>query len=595
MAFDLSELKKAMEFDVETVKFGVLHFAAITSPQVDDLGNRAAKGAAGDDLVRGLAVFLVNRTGSDGIKVGLSEADAEALEANELEQIAESFITRNAYLQPGFYEAKRRPDKKIDMLERLGGESAPDYLKRIFEAHHKAMLEFHRKITEPASSIAKRMLDQVGGAHSLQNALKQAGLTANLATGLYPELSTDPFARFQTAANSLTRFDEEVKRQAQSLTQFAGIEPTSFERAVESARKASLIIDPVLDDFSKQISESVLPINDALKSIADSIQGLGLGDSFSSSFAVLGTGLTGSDEWRKLYETQFKLPKLSVFDTLARDSKIIAASFGALSPSLDEFRSGIRKISSPWLKISHEIDSLNGLSGMFAIGKGLHSLKPYDDDLTDFLRGMFGDWRDAGVFPEDIEADPIAREELVVSLGFDARLTDFPKATFRSWLDITRIREPDNRYPVTIVDVPEEVVEGFKLVRGVEFEIRTFIMRVLAAHIGPKWMKQRVHPDLRKKWEDKRAEDPRPDDKKQHPIFYADFMDYVQIIIQADNWRDVFKAYFFREENIRESLTRLHPVRNDVVHGRDVSNTTLILARAEAIRLLIAIGVYAEE
>ncbi|NIA70462.1 hypothetical protein HBA54_17840 [Pelagibius litoralis] len=54
-------------------------------------------------------------------------------------------------------------------------------------------------------------------------------------------------------------------------------------------------------------------------------------------------------------------------------------------------------------------------------------------------------------------------------------------------------------------------------------------------------------------------------------IAYADFTDYHLIVCRRDNWREVFSAFFQREENVWESFQRLHLIRLDTMHARPIT------------------------
>lgn len=67
-------------------------------------------------------------------------------------------------------------------------------------------------------------------------------------------------------------------------------------------------------------------------------------------------------------------------------------------------------------------------------------------------------------------------------------------------------------------------------------------------------------------------------------IAYADFTDYVRVICKRDNW-NIFKPFFDREENVRESFQRLYPVRLDTMHARPITQDDELLLYIETRRL----------
>jgi hypothetical protein len=54
----------------------------------------------------------------------------------------------------------------------------------------------------------------------------------------------------------------------------------------------------------------------------------------------------------------------------------------------------------------------------------------------------------------------------------------------------------------------------------------------------------------------------------------------------ADNWREVFSALFGRQEDVRESLQRLYPIRLSTMHARLITQDDVLLLLVESRRLL---------
>jgi hypothetical protein len=110
--------------------------------------------------------------------------------------------------------------------------------------------------------------------------------------------------------------------------------------------------------------------------------------------------------------------------------------------------------------------------------------------------------------------------------------------------------------------------------------------------VGLKWIKQRVPEKIRNDWEKRKQEDLNRGGPDQPLIEYADFTDYLQIIVRADNWNDVFKPVFRRQENVRESFQRLFPIRLCTMHARIITQEDEIYLYAETMRISKAISVF---
>ena len=72
-------------------------------------------------------------------------------------------------------------------------------------------------------------------------------------------------------------------------------------------------------------------------------------------------------------------------------------------------------------------------------------------------------------------------------------------------------------------------------------------------------------------------------------IDYSGFTDYKAIIERHDNWQDVFRHVFARQEDVRESFQRLFPVRICTMHSRRVTLDDQLYLVAKTKRLLRAI------
>ena len=69
---------------------------------------------------------------------------------------------------------------------------------------------------------------------------------------------------------------------------------------------------------------------------------------------------------------------------------------------------------------------------------------------------------------------------------------------------------------------------------------------------------------------------------------YLDFPNYAPIITRADNWEEVFKDYFLRQESVKESFVRLAPIRNAAMHSRPLTQEDMDFLYVEVRRLQIA-------
>ena len=105
--------------------------------------------------------------------------------------------------------------------------------------------------------------------------------------------------------------------------------------------------------------------------------------------------------------------------------------------------------------------------------------------------------------------------------------------------------------------------------------MREFIENKLKEVTGKNWWKRRIPPDVRRNCEDRKQKRevsyPWMTKKEYPPICYADFTDYMKIMLRRDNWREVFKTLFHDTAWIITKLRELEPIRNDIAHNREIS------------------------
>ena len=321
-------------------------------------------------------------------------------------------------------------------------------------------------------------------------------------------------------------------------------------------------------------------------------------DEFSRS----ALGMT--QEWMRVNEFlhNFRVPTFAEYeDPLRRHLDAYNATSRNLNVQFaDELQRWMQNISTPWLHIGNEMQSVQGIVGLYGIGSALRDLSPYSLDLTDLLRLDLGDWREV-TLPEDVEDDPVERSSFYEDLGFNIDLTAFPNETFEQLITEADVRTPDvslleDYYPASTAEEIEE--QGFErtnrahdLLMRFETHVREFISERMEDEIGQNWVRQRIPGNMRAEWEEKQRRDPNQSKQALPLIAYADFADYVDIICRNDNWNDLFQLTFQRKQSIQESFVRLFPIRLAAMHARIITQDDELYLHVETKRILKAIGV----
>lgn len=317
-----------------------------------------------------------------------------------------------------------------------------------------------------------------------------------------------------------------------------------------------------------------------------------------------GGALTEVQKQISLSTERFKLPEIEVATELMEAYRADHASelVRYFKDNQDYLRRATEAIRSPWLDMDAQMRSIGAFADIQSMGFALQNFPAFDDRLTELLRIDLGDWQDRISFPKAIFDDPLARSAFYQERGFDPVLTAFPMDAFAESLDIAGLRGA----PPPIIDVYdyEEVTEedeqeaaftrtnaAHDRLQRFETQLRQFIDDEMTRAFGDHWTECRIPDPMRKSWIDKR-EKARANGEVDHPLIaYADFSDYMPIIMQRNNWIEVFQPVFRRPTFVQESFQRLYPIRRCTMHARMITQDDEIYLYVETKRILSTIGV----
>ena len=92
-------------------------------------------------------------------------------------------------------------------------------------------------------------------------------------------------------------------------------------------------------------------------------------------------------------------------------------------------------------------------------------------------------------------------------------------------------------------------------------------------------------------WERKRDDALRKNEPELHLIYYADFMEMGEIVLNKELWDSTFQTVFRNKDRFRMAIERLHGLRIPTSHSRPLTRTGKLRLWAEAVELFEAIGV----
>jgi Swt1-like HEPN len=301
------------------------------------------------------------------------------------------------------------------------------------------------------------------------------------------------------------------------------------------------------------------------------------------------------------YEARFRLPEVSEATRLIQEmqNSSVTTWLKSHQETATKLRQAIEAMKSPWLDTQNALRSFSGFAELQGIGQALRSLPTFDDRLASALRQELGDWRQAIKWPAGIFIDPIARTAFYIERGLNPHLTNFPAPAFQESMSLAGLQEDAvsgvEEYSLSETENEDER-QGFARTNAAhdrlqrfETHVRRFIDRQMTAAFGTDWIKHQLPGSMLIAWREKKQKAVDSGEKEWPLLAYADFTDYVPIIMRKDNWEKVFKPIFQRREFVQESFQRLYPIRICTMHARIITQDDELYLHVEIKRILRAI------
>lgn len=297
------------------------------------------------------------------------------------------------------------------------------------------------------------------------------------------------------------------------------------------------------------------------------------------------------------FEAHFRLPDFTEAARLVEGFQSrLAGSLSTYAVDISDLKRAMRNMRSPWLNLAEEARSVAGFAEVQGIGRAVANLQSFGDNLAATLRTSLGDWREPITWRPEVLADLQARSDFYIGLGFNPDVTAFPLRAFEQTLDVAGLRRAvlpplrEEREPADALDQEEgglaRTNSAHNQLQRLERSLRKFIDTQMTKAFGADWPKHRLPNGMFEKWRDKRQTTEQAGAEDRPLVEYADFTDYEPLICRRDNWREVFGAFFNRQESLRESLQRLYPIRLDTMHARLITQDDELFLRVEIKRLV---------
>jgi hypothetical protein len=306
--------------------------------------------------------------------------------------------------------------------------------------------------------------------------------------------------------------------------------------------------------------------------------------------------------------------EISVFEPLKLPSAS-AVDFGlgrlgavsALASSLDvdylgRLKAEVNGLSKPWVDAKIAFASIQAFSELQGIGAAVRRLPAFSSVLTDALRIDLGDWRTAPTYDPRKMLEPSARTELYVAQGLNRELSAAADEAIAAGFNVAGLAVNYLTSPSLEQFVPSDAIPAetaarrrmgmcFDILWKLERELRDYIDRLMTAHYGKNWPKQRLPPAMLADWNEKAEKLETQGRPVERLIEVADFTDYVHIICRSDDFKLLFVAGFRSEAgSVRESFNRLMPLRLATMHARVITKQDLLYLVSESARLFSAMG-----
>jgi len=387
------------------------------------------------------------------------------------------------------------------------------------------------------------------------------------------DMGDDTLRRTFEAHEALWRQFEPLSVQIKALQSSAGI-----QRSIEAADRTRTLMRAYLG-----------PIQDLRRSIQ-----------LDPELLAAATGLRGLGKLGLWVKEQFLLPELSDTRRLleAMEAGGTAMALSCSRGDMSRLRQVIEAMTTPWLDSQNQLRSLRGLHGLQQIGHDLRTTPVCDSGSAERSRDYLAAWRRSDALPSAIITDAVERSAFYVERGLDPDLTYYPTNAFDQAITnagVKRAPPPFIRAYARPDDIRGEEEAGLERTNAAhdrlqrfESRLRAFIDQRMTATVGENWMKHRVGGDMCREWKEKRARALAEGESERPLIVYADFTDYMTLIVRKDNWDQVFAPVFRRKSLVQESLQRLYPIRNRTMHARIITQDDELYLHAETTRILSA-------
>lgn len=299
-----------------------------------------------------------------------------------------------------------------------------------------------------------------------------------------------------------------------------------------------------------------------------------------------------------LLTKSFQVPKFEYTSQVSREIERMMAGFkGAFSIPDLRMRSvaeELAKITKPWAALGNEKGSLAAAMGLAQFSELSGQLKVFSSDRLTLIDHEFGAFDTAFAVAEATDSEHDG-EAVYTEAGRNEALVAFPSAGFDDVLAATGwafdVPQPDFiRMDGTVVSSVRIDPHDHYLINMIEGHLRQIVYAAVVPAGGEAALK-RLFGNRLPKWTEKQAEAVAKGEEPLHLIYYADFMELTEIILNKELWQASFAAVFLHRERFKITMERLHGFRLQTSHTRPLKKTGRLRLWVEAREIFEALGI----
>lgn len=288
------------------------------------------------------------------------------------------------------------------------------------------------------------------------------------------------------------------------------------------------------------------------------------------------------------------LPATMAAERFASEIQHLQEPLGLVGQRVREISERLAAINQPWSLPGSERASIVATLHLANYSDFTRTLPAFSRERFALADSEFGAFDRALPLAESFE-DEEDGEAVYTDSGRSEALVAFPSESYDEVLSVTgwafEMPQPDFIRPdgTILARSPIDPHDHF-LISMVEGHLRQAIYAALVTAGGIAAV-SRLFGNKIADWERKRDQAVARGEPELHLIYYADFMEMADVILNKELWASSFKSVFRHKDRLRISLERVHALRISSAHSRPLTRTGRLRLWVEAREIFEALGI----